>query len=129
MSLVLLWGIHIQKHLSTSVSLITNELLSKGLYGYSMGLVSDTHVHLIFPLFGRGNVVFGLQGIPNGSRARPVLFQKDTLQKSTAAYPSIGQKKLNGAASRMMINFAMVIAAEIHAQHPTETNRPELTNV
>ena len=40
-----------------------------------MGLVSDTHVHLIFPLFGRGDVVFGLQGIPNGSRARPVFSE------------------------------------------------------
>ena len=33
-----------------------------------------------------------------------------TLQAKTTAYPSIGQKKLNGAASRMMLGFAVQLA-------------------
>ena len=62
-------------------------------------------------------------GIPNGSRARPVLFQTKTLQKSTTAYPSIGQKKLNGASSRLMVHFAASIAADIAGSHENETYR------
>ena len=65
------------------------------------------------------------QGIPNGCRARPLLFQVSTLQKTGSAYPSIGQKKLNGAASRMMITFATEISAEIFDDHPTDVNRWE----
>lgn len=63
-------------------------------------------------------------GIPNGSRARAVLFASSTLVKSSTAYPSIGQKKLNGAASRMLIYFGVCIAAEISHAHPTDVNRP-----
>ena len=49
-------------------------------------------------------------GIPHNSRAREVLFVTKTLQAKTTAYPSIGQKKLNGAASRMMLGFAVQLA-------------------
>lgn len=35
-------------------------------------------------------------GIPNGSRARSVLFQSATLVKSSTAYPTLGQKKSTG---------------------------------
>lgn len=62
-------------------------------------------------------------GIPNGCRARPILFQTATLQKSTAAYPVIGQKKLSGAASRMMVHWASAISRNIRESHPCETNR------
>lgn len=62
-------------------------------------------------------------GIPNGSRARPVLFQGKSLQKSTTAYPNIGQKKLNGASSRMMVFFAAMISEEIAESHEKETYR------
>ncbi len=62
-------------------------------------------------------------GIPNGCRARPILFQTATLQKNTTAYPVIGQKKLNGAASRMMIHWASAISRSIRESHPSETNR------
>lgn len=62
-------------------------------------------------------------GIPNGSRARAILFLGSTLQKQNTAYPAIGQKKLNGAASRMMIHFGAVVAHEIQAEHPSEVHR------
>lgn len=64
-----------------------------------------------------------IQGIPHGSRARPILFSSQSLQKKSTAYPSIGQKRLNGAASRMMIHFASELATEIQNNHPCEANR------
>ena len=62
-------------------------------------------------------------GIPNGSRARSVLFQSSTLVKSSTAYPTLGQKKLNGAASRMLIYFGVSMASEINEAHPTDVHR------
>ena len=61
-------------------------------------------------------------GIPNSSRARALLFLSKTLQPKQSAYPSIGQKKLNGASSRMMIYFAMELANRINRDHPSDVN-------
>lgn len=63
-------------------------------------------------------------GIPHGSRARSTFFQKDTLQKKASAYPSVGQKKLNGAASRLLVQFAVILSGEIYEDHPSDVNRP-----
>jgi len=68
-------------------------------------------------------------GIPNGSRARPLLFSTSTLQKSGGQYPSIGQKKLSGAASRMLIQWATVISDVIFRDHPSNTHRLDGTKV
>lgn len=62
-------------------------------------------------------------GIPRSCRARAPLFQTSSLQKSNLQYPSIGQKKLNGASSRMMVYFAMTVSADIFNAHPTNINR------
>jgi hypothetical protein len=64
-----------------------------------------------------------ISGIPHGSRARPILFQTQSLQKKATAYPSIGQKKLSGAAARMMIFFGAVASSEIYQSHPSDSNR------
>jgi len=63
-------------------------------------------------------------GIPHGSRARSTFFQKDTLQKKASAYPSVGQKKLNGAASRLLVQFAVILSGEIYEDRPSDVNRP-----
>lgn len=62
-------------------------------------------------------------GIPHGSRARPILFCSQSLQKKASAYPNIGQKRLNGAASRMMVHWAYIIASQIHQDHPSDIHR------
>ena len=62
-------------------------------------------------------------GIPHACRARALLFSTQTLQKSSTSYPSIGQKKLNGAASRMMLPFVAYLSDEIFDRFPSETNR------
>ena len=51
------------------------------------------------------------------------MFCTQTLQKKTTAYPSVGQKKLNGASSRMMIYFAATISAGIQREHPCDLHR------
>lgn len=110
------------------------------LYGVTtFGFLVSKKSHWIFPrLFGlfflaTGYIFFGHQsggkGIPNGSRARAVLFQTKSLQKSTAAYPMIGQKKLNGASSRMMIHWMQELSYEIFCDHPTDTNRSSGTKL
>ena len=58
-----------------------------------------------------------------------MLFQGKSIQKSGTAYPSIGQKKLNGASSRMMVHFAALISEEIAESHENETYRFELERV
>ena len=63
-------------------------------------------------------------GIPHGSRARSTFFQKDTLQKTASAYPSVGQKKLNGAANRLLVQFAVILSGEIYEDRPSDVNRP-----
>ena len=78
-----------------------------------------TSLYILF-----NDVFSGCSGIPHSCRARAILFQTSTLQSSTAKYPAIGQKKLNGASSRMMILFAAGIAREIHRQHPSDCHRP-----
>ncbi len=62
-------------------------------------------------------------GIHPSSRARAILFLTSTLQKKATAYPAIGQKKLNGAASRMMIHFGKVMSDEIQKSHPSDVHR------
>jgi hypothetical protein len=47
-----------------------------------------------------------------------ILFLKSSLQPKANAYPSIGQKKFNGAAARMMLNFFAERAQEIQRSHP-----------
>ena len=95
-------------------------------------LKQHLHVFSTFGLFGLS--FFGdyfwnvrawnlLWGIPNSSRARALLFLSKTLQPKQSAYPSIGQKKLNGASSRMMIYFAMELANRINRDHPSDVNR------
>lgn len=63
------------------------------------------------------------QGIPHGSRARAALFEKDSIQKKRTAYPQIGQKKLNAAGSRMMLNFMTIYSKKIADEHPCDENR------
>ena len=67
-------------------------------------------------------------GLHPSTRARQILFLTSTLQKKATAYPSIGQKKLNGAASRMMIHFGRVMSEEIAENHPSDVHR-QLWNV
>ena len=87
--------------------------------GFSFNFyVSVSHVK------GVKNNYFCTWGIPNGCRARPILFQSSTLQSSTTKYPVIGQKKLNGASSRLMIIFGASLATEIYQEHPTDCHRP-----
>ena len=62
-------------------------------------------------------------GIPHSSRARSVLFSQGALQPKTTAYPSIGQKKLNGAASRIMVFFAVWLSTLIARDHPCDFHR------
>ena len=62
-------------------------------------------------------------GLHPSTRARSILFLTSTLQKKATAYPSIGQKKLNGAASRMMIHFGRVMSEEIAQNHPSDVHR------
>lgn len=38
----------------------------------------------------------------------------------------MGQKKLNGAASRVMVQFAAMLASEIHAEHPSDVHRSHI---
>lgn len=53
-----------------------------------------------------------------------MLFQTSSLQKNTLQYPSIGQKKLNAASSRMMVYFMMTLSNEIFETHPQDVHRP-----
>jgi hypothetical protein len=62
-------------------------------------------------------------GIPHNSRARELLFVAKTLQAKASAYPSIGQKKLNGAASRMMLGFAVQLAEQVVRDRGLEIDR------
>ena len=64
-----------------------------------------------------------ISGIPNGCRAKAILFQTSSIQPKGTKYPAIGQKKLNGAASRMMINFCLLISKEIYEDFPSVANR------
>ena len=50
------------------------------------------------------------------------MFAMKVLQ-SPGKYPSIGHKKLSGAASRIMIYYMKHLALEIHEQDPTPLNR------
>lgn len=63
-------------------------------------------------------------GIPHGSRAKAEMFSKEGLAKKANAYPAIGQKKLSGAASRLMLHFGVVLASELLEKNPTDVNRP-----
>ena len=54
---------------------------------------------------------------------RDPAWQTQSLQKKATAYPSIGQKKLSGAAARMMIFFGAVVPSEIYESHPSDSNR------
>ena len=63
------------------------------------------------------------QGIPHGCRARAILFQQKTIQAQTNKYPAIGQKKINGAASRLMIFFMALLSSEIEGRNPNDVNR------
>ena len=64
-----------------------------------------------------------VQGIPNGCRAKAALFVSSTLQNSSKSYPAIGQKKLNGAASRMMLHFAAEFSREVLQKEPSDLHR------
>lgn len=57
------------------------------------------------------------QGIPNGCRARALLFTSQTLIKKKSAYPHVGQKRLNGASSRMMLYFVLAASKQISEDH------------
>ena len=65
-------------------------------------------------------------GIPHGCRARAQLFSMQTLGTKNSSYPAIGQKRLSGAASRMMVYFAIIMASEIAEQHPSDIHRSVL---
>lgn len=73
-------------------------------------------------------MVLIIAGIPHGCRARSLLFQTASIQKKGSAYPSIGQKKLSGAAARMMIYFCVVESSKIAANHPSEENTSGVGN-
>lgn len=60
----------------------------------------------------------------HGSRARSVLFMQASLQKKQSQYPTVGQKKLGGAAARMLIYFCAEIAHELHCKEASDRNRP-----
>ena len=62
-------------------------------------------------------------GIPNGCRARSILFLRCSIQPKTKAYPAIGQRKLNGASSRLMMNFFAEISVEIQQSHPSDVHK------
>lgn len=64
-----------------------------------------------------------IQGVPNGCRAKAALFVSSTLQNSSKSYPSIGQKKLNGAASRMTLHFAVEFSYEVLQKEPSDLHR------
>lgn len=70
------------------------------------------------------HVEVSCSGIPHGSRAKLELFSKEGLTKPNA-YPSIGQKKLSGAAARLMLNFALLMAYEIQRDFPTDVHRSQ----
>ena len=62
-------------------------------------------------------------GIPHHSRAREILFVTKTLQSKATAYPAIGQKKLNGAASRMMLGFAVILSKKVVRERGLDVDR------
>lgn len=64
-------------------------------------------------------------GIPHHSRAREILFVfvTKTLQSKATAYPAIGQKKLNWAASRMMLGFAVVLSKKVVRERGLDVDR------
>ena len=68
-----------------------------------------------------------LLGIPHGSRAKAEMFSGDGMKGQKAnSYPSIGQKKLNGAAARLMIHFMGMLASEHLSKDPSDLNRPQV---
>lgn len=63
-------------------------------------------------------------GVPHGCRARGALFTTMTLQAKTTKYPSVGQHKVSGAASAMMVHFAAFMSGKIQLEHPADVHRP-----
>lgn len=72
------------------------------------------------------NTTWLMLGIPHGSRARQILFLYKTLVPDPGKYPAIGQKKLSGAASRLMIYFAETLSEQIAAEWPSDVHTPLL---
>ena len=103
------WDLHGMVHVKQQLGIIRISYFFSGL-----GLVFCENI-----LNARKKINWG---IPNSSRARALLFLSKTLQPKQSAYPSIGQKKLNGASSRMMIYFAMELANRINRDHPSDVN-------
>ena len=62
-------------------------------------------------------------GIPHHSRAREILFVTKTLQSKATAYPEIKKKKLNGAASRMMLGFAVILSKKVVRERGLDVDR------
>lgn len=52
-----------------------------------------------------------------------MLFTKAALLPKPTAYPAIGQKKLNGAASRVIVFFAAELSHQIYEDFPTDLHR------
>ena len=76
----------------------------------------------VLPMFGMFLTnVFLL--VTSGCFKLKILFCSQSLQKKASAYPNIGQKRLNGAASRMMVHWAYIIASQIHNDHPSDIHR------
>ena len=63
-----------------------------------------------------------ISGVPQSMRARSILFLSKTLV-SPGNYPSIGQKKLSGAAARVIIYFLKGIADIVCRLEPTDIHR------
>ena len=80
-------------------------------------------VHNVEGIYGSECMNASNLGIPNGCRARAILFLRNSLQPKNNAYPAVGQKKLNGASSRLMINFFAEISVEIHQSHPCDVHK------
>lgn len=51
------------------------------------------------------------------------MFLSKTLQPKLTAYPAIGQKKLSGAASRMLTYFMAELALEIYYETGLDLHR------
>lgn len=61
-------------------------------------------------------------GVPQSMRARSILFLSKSLLKP-GSYPSIGQKKLSGAAARVFIYYMKEVAHYVFGLEPSDLHR------
>ena len=51
-------------------------------------------------------------------------FRETHCKKRLVHIQVLDKKKLNGAASRLLVQFAVVLSGEIYEDHPSDANRP-----